>query len=238
MKGIYVSADTIRKELLGRGVLFSDYKIPLVRHEFEEFYHAHVLSEPLEKFMGAPYTIDARKKRIKLLVSDDFVATYFASIVADFIVKSMIARHVSIVYETVMSHPSKIQLMRDASAVGYRVYLYFFGTSDPYINVWRVQKRVEHGGHDVPREKIVARYYRSLDNLEGAVASTHRTFVFDTTSNDGSYTYLLETFRDDRGRIQNTFHAKQIPYWLYACYAQKHSGVSCETLLSQEGNKP
>ena len=30
------------------------------------------------------------------------------------------------------------------------------------INVWRVKARVESGGHDVPEEKIIARYDKAL----------------------------------------------------------------------------
>lgn len=61
-----------------------------------------------------------------------------------------------------MSHPSKIELMMQAERAGYDVAVYFVCTSDPEINVRRVENRVRCGGHDVPNDRIGARYWRSL----------------------------------------------------------------------------
>ncbi|MEE9345450.1 MAG: hypothetical protein V3U88_07565 [Methylococcales bacterium] len=33
------------------------------------------------------------------------------------------------------------------------------------MSIERVAERVAHGGHDIPRETIIRRYYRSIDNL-------------------------------------------------------------------------
>ena len=41
----------------------------------------------------------------------------------------------------------------------------FVLTNDSRINVRRVKERVLAGGHDVPEEKIVSRYAKSLQNL-------------------------------------------------------------------------
>jgi len=38
------------------------------------------------------------------------------------------------------------------------------------------------GGHDVPNDKIVARYYRSLNLLFDAIRLSDRAFVFDNSS--------------------------------------------------------
>ena len=38
------------------------------------------------------------------------------------------------------------------------------------------------GGHSVPKDKIVSRYYRSLDLLLEAVKSTNRAYIFDNSS--------------------------------------------------------
>jgi predicted ABC-type ATPase len=41
---------------------------------------------------------------------------------------------------------------------------------------------VELGGHNVPEDKIVARYRRSLDLLIDAIRQTDRAYVFDNSS--------------------------------------------------------
>ncbi len=94
-------------------------------------------------------------------------------------------RH-SFSFETVMSHISKVEFMRRAKAVGYRVTFFFVATDDPALNVLRVQTRVELGGHDVPKDRILARYRRSIANLPAALAICDKTTVFDNSALGGS----------------------------------------------------
>lgn len=63
----------------------------------------------------------------------------------------------SLSYETVMSHDSHIDFMREARNRGYEVHLYFVGVSDPQINIDRIAQRVAQGGHDVPKDKTLKR---------------------------------------------------------------------------------
>lgn len=53
-------------------------------------------------------------------------------------------------FETVFSHPSNLEIMQEAVAQGYKVYLYYVSTEDPEINKYRVNLRVTQGGHSVP----------------------------------------------------------------------------------------
>lgn len=62
-----------------------------------------------------------------------------------------------------LSHPSKLELIKLAKEKGYEITSIFVYTNSPEINIERVAKRVEQGGHDVPKNKIVERYYRSLE---------------------------------------------------------------------------
>src|SRR5262245_5934815 len=48
-------------------------------------------------------------------------------------------------FETVMSHPSKIDILVRARAAGFFVQLFFVGTDDPRINIERVALRVAQG---------------------------------------------------------------------------------------------
>jgi predicted ABC-type ATPase len=57
-------------------------------------------------------------------------------------------------FETVMSHPSKIEILVRAKEAGYIVLLYFVGTDDPQTNIERVALRVAQGGHVVPDDKV------------------------------------------------------------------------------------
>jgi predicted ABC-type ATPase len=104
-----------------------------------------------------------------------------AQTIADFQRDACLANRLSFSFETVMSHPSKADFMARATDAGYDVTLYFVCTSDPAINVGRVMNRVMLGGHDVPGERIVARYWRSLGLLPHAAVIARRTVLFDNS---------------------------------------------------------
>jgi predicted ABC-type ATPase len=84
-------------------------------------------------------------------------------------------------FETVMSHESKVQFMRRAKAAGFTTQLYFVGTGDPNLNIGRVRTRVASGGHDVPEDRIIARYHRTIALLPSAMLASDRTVIFDNS---------------------------------------------------------
>ena len=85
-------------------------------------------------------------------------------------------------WETVMSHTSHIEFLAAALERGYEVRLVYVATSNPLGNIERVRERVENGGHDVPADRIVSRYHRSLANLSAAIVVSHRARIFDNSS--------------------------------------------------------
>jgi predicted ABC-type ATPase len=84
-------------------------------------------------------------------------------------------------FETVMSHESKPMLMEQARAMGFDVTFYFVCTENPQTNVRRVAHRVRHGGHDVPVDRIIARYHRTLELLPRAIAASDIAVLFDNS---------------------------------------------------------
>jgi predicted ABC-type ATPase len=113
-----------------------------------------------------------------------------AQAIADFQRDRCLASGVSFSFETVMSHPSKVEFMIRADDAGYDVTMYFVCTSDPEINIRRVENRVRRGGHDVPHERMVARYWRTLGLLPHAALVARRTVLFDNSALVG---YLANT---------------------------------------------
>jgi predicted ABC-type ATPase len=88
----------------------------------------------------------------------------------------------SFTFETVMSHPSKVDVLLRAKQTGFFVQLFFIGTQDPQISADRVAARVAQGGHDVPRDRIAPRWFRTMNQLFIAIESSDRALVFDNTS--------------------------------------------------------
>ncbi|WP_009959207.1 hypothetical protein [Verrucomicrobium spinosum] len=121
--------------------------------------------------------------------------SYLASVIADFLRHQLLKARRTFTFETVMSHVGKVELLREAQNLGYRTYLYYIATDDPLINISRVANRVRLGGHPVPQDKIVERYYRSLALLLDAIKLTNRAYIFDNSDDAHSQTWLAEITR-------------------------------------------
>jgi predicted ABC-type ATPase len=103
----------------------------------------------------------------------------------------------SMAFETVMSHPSKIEFAIAARTAGYLVTLIFVGVISPEISILRVKQRVANGGHDVPRQKIIDRYDRVMALLPQAIRAVDRALLFDN-SDDLTGAKLVAEFRDGK----------------------------------------
>jgi len=85
-------------------------------------------------------------------------------------------------FETVLSTERNLKLLEKAKEKGYFVRCYYILTVDPMINVLRVKSRVASGGHDVPEEKIIARYDRALDLVKDLVKVCDVCHIYDNSS--------------------------------------------------------
>jgi predicted ABC-type ATPase len=98
----------------------------------------------------------------------------------------LIAQRVSFITETVFSHPSKLELLRDARLAGYTVSLHVVIVSED-LAVERVADRVAYGGHLVPEDKIRGRYTRLWSLVAQAREMTDRADFYDNSSLDAPY---------------------------------------------------
>jgi predicted ABC-type ATPase len=132
---------------------------------------------------------------------------YFAAMLCDFMRRQWVREKQTFTFETVMSAPDKVELLREALGKGYRTYLYYVCTDSVIINRERVKNRVLQGGHEVPEEKIESRYHRSLKLLPEAIRQSSRSYLFD---NSGKAHRLIAEF--ERGRLMAL--SKELPAWL------------------------
>jgi predicted ABC-type ATPase len=89
-----------------------------------------------------------------------------------------------LIAETVFSHPTKLDLVRGATRAGYYVALHVLMVPEE-LSVSRVAYRVANGGHDVPVEKIRARYRRLWPIVAEAVPIVDSATVWDNSRHDG-----------------------------------------------------
>lgn len=84
-------------------------------------------------------------------------------------------------FETVLSTRRNLELLKRAKERGYFIRCYYVLTADPQINLWRVRSRVEAGGHDVPEDKIVTRYYKALELLKELIWVCDICHIYDNS---------------------------------------------------------
>lgn len=99
--------------------------------------------------------------------------------------------------ETVFSHHSKLELVRDAHRRGYLIHLHVLIVPVD-LSVARVAERVLDGGHDVPEVKIRGRFDRLWDLVLEARSYTVRTTFYDNTRADRPFRVVAEFAGDSQ----------------------------------------
>ena len=163
------------------------------------FYEAHLKASGL-RFLNAD-----------ILAGELGIDAYQAAEIAAKLRQEFVSQGESFVFETVFSDPvgDKLTFLKQAAQQGYAAVVCFIGIADSDRSEERVAMRVSQGGHDVPTEKLTARFPRTMTNLKQAMRELPCVFVFD---NDDLRTpfRLATVFQNGR----RTFLAKPIPGWL------------------------
>ncbi|MET0271672.1 MAG: zeta toxin family protein [Phenylobacterium sp.] len=94
---------------------------------------------------------------------------------------ALLAGRQSLVTESTFSHPSKLELVRKAKALGYTVVVYHVNVQTADDAVARVTAREGHGGHPVPEANIRGRYERNPPLIREAVMLADLAHVFDNS---------------------------------------------------------
>jgi predicted ABC-type ATPase len=127
-------------------------------------------------------------------------------------------------FETVFSHPGKVDIIKKAQKEGYKVYLYFVSTEHPTINVFRVKVvRVGDNGHDVKEEKIISRYYRSMDLMYEAAQHSYQSYFFDNSVEGNNNHTMFAHFKVNAKGVKNWDDLPETgsPNWFRKYYSSK-----------------
>lgn len=216
--GLYINADDIENILISNSFSFKRYKIKFHPSSFEKIaLESGLIGKdfPQKEFVNS-YEIHGA--RLKLSTGEQ--SGRIAQIISFYLREMMLLERRKFSFETVFSHHSKLSIMRRASALGYKVYLYFVCTESPEINKFRVKEvRVKEGGHDVPEDKIESRYYRSLDLLYEAAQIADQVYFFD---NSGRVFNAFAHFKKVNEIKQwNRIDESQVPNWFLNYYSAK-----------------
>ena len=114
-------------------------------------------------------------------------ASYRAAKIAERLRDDLLVKGISFCFETVFSHPSKIDFIAEAKAQGYEVILVFIHLDNDELNQARVAQRVSEGGHSVPAEKIISRIPRTLNHVRRAIPLADEIYFLDNSLIDDPF---------------------------------------------------
>ena len=167
----------------------------------------------IKPVVDAPF-INADVIQKNELKNPDMRASTEAAQIAASRIQDYIKNKKSFVRETVFSHSSKLEEIKQAQAAGFEVALYHVGVRSADLNVDRVAQRVKKGGHNVPENKIRERRERGEALISEAARLSDHAFVYDN-SNWGKEPQLHLQF--EKGKVISA--SNDVPKWQCEVYA-------------------
>lgn len=134
--------------------------------------------------------------------------SYDAAILAAEMRTQLLLEGRSFCYETVFSHPSKIDFVAQAKTLGYEIVLVFIHLDSVELNQARVSQRVTEGGHNVPVDKVESRIPRLLKVIKKTLPLCDHIRVLNNSRADNPFQQLA-TIRDG----QVTQQQNPLPDW-------------------------
>ncbi|MCB9032529.1 MAG: zeta toxin family protein [Chitinophagales bacterium] len=208
--GYFLNADFIENELTNKGFIdLNDYQLKLTQIDLENFYQSERAKSLIQKSIKDGHQIDVSIQENVITDKTKSSHSYEGALISMFLRHHLQFKKLDFCFETVMSHSSKIEEIKEAKAIGYKVYLYFIATEHPDVNISRVENRVQKGGHQVLEDKIESRYYKSLNNLIDAIKVADKSYVFD---NSQDRFRLIATVKENKA-LELKVNQRDLPNW-------------------------
>jgi predicted ABC-type ATPase len=180
--GKFINSDLIEKEIFEKGFIdLKKYGLELNQLDLLNYFQQPVAISLIEKSKEIGHEINIEIKENIIVDRSKDTHSYEASLITSFLRDNLLKNSISFSFESVMSHPSKLEEIKTAKRLGYKIYFYFVCLDAPLINVSRVRNRVAKGGHDVATEKILSRYTKTLENLYPALKLVDQAYLFDNS---------------------------------------------------------
>ena len=130
----------------GAGKTTASYTVLPKILQCKEFVNADEIARGLSPFNPESVAIEAGRLMLKRI-------------------SELLQKNESFSIETTLSTRSYFRLVEKSHQQGYDVTLLYFWLKSPQQAIERVAERVAKGGHDIPKDIIIRRYWGGLDNL-------------------------------------------------------------------------
>ena len=164
--------------------------------------------ELMLKPLGIPF-INADLIARELYPEDPEGNSYTAAKIAEQIRNEQIKAGNTFCFETVFSHPSKIDFLAQAKALGYEIILVLIHLDCTALNKARISQRVSEGGHFVPDVKVEERIPRTLLHVKKAIPLCDEVRILDNSSSETPFISVVSIING-----QTIHHLDEAPPWL------------------------
>jgi len=214
--GYFVNADEIESKLNQSSLIdLQILGLTATQEILESFLKTEGAQSLIEKAKSEGHVIDLQIKENCLVDYSKGSHSYEGSFIASFIRHLLVEHNKSFSFETVMSHPSKVSEIFEMKEKGYAPYLYFVCIDKPEVNISRISNRVILGEHDVPKQKVIERYTRSLELLHQVLPLCYRAYLFDNSGKE--YQLIAELYQNDleikTDKLPQWFIQYVLPYY-------------------------
>ncbi len=207
--GHFINSDEVEREITSNGFInIESFGLTLTQEDLDAFKAEPNTHTLIEKAAFEGHVIDIEIRENVIVDKSKQTHSYEASLITSFLRKHLLKKGSNYSFESVMSHPSKLDEIRQAKELGYKTYLYFVCLQDADINVSRVLNRVEKGGHNVDEERVKRRYTETLNNLLPTLLLVDRAYVFDNSTDKMELIAELEN-----GAIEILVSGNKVPNW-------------------------
>ncbi len=155
------------------------------------------------------------------LLKDPFLEPEKANSLAWLQGKRLLERAISeglnFAFETTLGGNTIPALLKSATEAGLAVRIWFVALSDAERHIARVKARVRQGGHDIPEDKIRARYDKSRSNLVDLLPVLSELRLFDNSFDGepaaGIRPRIMPILHLKNGRIVELSPLTEVPSW-------------------------
>lgn len=134
--------------------------------------------------------------------------SYQAAMIAENLRNEFLEDGISFCFESVFSHPSKIDFLGKAKSQGYEIILVVIHLSSTALNKARISQRIEEGGHAVPEDKVESRIPRTMENMRTALMICDQTYLIDNSDSDNPFEVVAKIIGNEIELKQET-----LPDW-------------------------
>ena len=149
----------------------------------KEFVNADEIARGLSPFQPEKVSIEAGKIMLRRL-------------------KELLYQSEDFAFETTLSSRSFVELIKAAKTQSYSVNLIYYWLDSTELAIERVKTRVSEGGHNIPENVIIRRYYSGLRNF----FSLYKNIVDYWMVIDNSITepeLIAEGWQSDKQNVHN-----------------------------------